>query len=115
MLRFLFIFQLPINQHPDFGPHAFVGPSTAFTAFHQDCYGTVDSVHYCHSGCNEVVMLKRLTHAEKLDAMKILFNCVRKDLDADKASLNVITEGPHGPKSVSSPNQFFTWCMRYFE
>ena len=76
LLCSLFPLQLMENEKVSYGPHVFVAQATSFTAFHQDCYGTVDSVHYCHSGCNEVVMLPSLNKAEKLKALEILFKHV---------------------------------------
>ena len=76
LLCSLFPLQLTNTEKVSYGPHVFVAPTTSFTSFHQDCYGTVDSVHHCHSGCNEIVMLPRLNQAKKLEALDILFEHV---------------------------------------
>ena len=78
--------QLEKDERPRLGPLFFVMLTTAFTGFHQDLFGSVDSVHYCHSGCNEVVMLCRLDQTEKLDALEILFRATQSDLDSKVAS-----------------------------
>ena len=97
----LFCAKLEEDERPAFGPLVFVASPNAFTGFHQDMYGTVDSVHYCHSGCNEVVMLRRLTDAQKKDAMQILFSKSPGDAAASDATTNVLTVLPHSPRSVS--------------
>ena len=50
----------------------YVTPPAAFTHFHQDGHGTVDSGHLCLSGYNEVVILRRLTERHKKHALMIL-------------------------------------------
>ncbi len=61
-------------------PNLYVTPPGAFTHFHQDGYGTVDSGHLCLSGYNEVVMLRRLDERHKKNALDILKS---KDCDYD--------------------------------
>jgi hypothetical protein len=60
------------NGRPFMGPNLYVTPPTSFTAFHQDGHGTVDSGHWCMTGYNEVVMLRRLTERHKCHAVKLL-------------------------------------------
>jgi hypothetical protein len=50
----------------------YITPPAAFTHFHQDGFGTVDSGHLCLSGYNEVVMLRRLDDRHKQKALQIL-------------------------------------------
>lgn len=57
---------------PFMGPNLYVTPPSAFTHLHQDGLGTVDSGHLCLSGCNEVVMLRRLTEQRKCHAIQLL-------------------------------------------
>jgi hypothetical protein len=54
------------------GPNLYATPPEAFTHFHQDGHGTVDSGHLVLSGTNEVVILRRLPEAHKLNAYKII-------------------------------------------
>ena len=54
------------------GPNMYVTPPAAFTHFHQDGHGTVDSGHLCLAGYNEVVILRRLTERHKKHALMIL-------------------------------------------
>lgn len=60
------------SGRPFMGPNLYVTPPTSFTAFHQDGHGTVDSGHWCMTGYNEVVMLRRLTERHKCHAVKLL-------------------------------------------
>ena len=85
----------------------FVAASNSYTGFHQDLYGTVDSVHYCHTGCNEVVMLGRLSDAQKMEAMRILFSQGHSKSGAKKFALNVLSDLPHSPTSVSKMSSYF--------
>lgn len=52
-------------------PNLYITPPAAFTHFHQDGFGTVDSGHLCLSGFNEVVMLRRLPEEHKRKALEI--------------------------------------------
>jgi len=60
------------NARPFMGPNMYLTPPAAFTHFHQDGHGTVDSGHLCLSGYNEVVILRRLTERHKKHALMIL-------------------------------------------
>ena len=60
------------NARPFMGPNLYVTPPAAFTHFHQDGHGTVDSGHLCLNGYNEVVMLRRLTERHKKHALLVL-------------------------------------------
>ena len=99
--------KLEEDEKPDLGPHVLVVASNSYTGFHQDLYGTVDSVHYCHTGCNEVVMLGRLSDAQKMEAMKILFSQGHSKSGAKKFALNVLSDLPHSPTSVSKMSSYF--------
>ena len=99
--------KLEEDEKPDLGPHVFVAASNSYTGFHQDLYGTVDSVHYCHTGCNEVVMLGRLSDAQKMEAMRILFSQGHSKSGAKKFALNVLSDLPHSPTSVSKMSSYF--------
>lgn len=54
------------------GPNVYVAPPGAFTAFHLDGGGTVDSGHQTVTGLNEVFMLRRLGPQPTEAAMEIL-------------------------------------------
>ncbi|KAL3799181.1 hypothetical protein ACHAW5_005458 [Stephanodiscus triporus] len=60
------------NGRPFMGPNLYLTPPTTFTNFHQDGHGTVDSGHWCLTGYNEVVMLRRLTERHKFHAVQLL-------------------------------------------
>ena len=60
------------NGRPFMGPNLYIAPPGAFTHFHQDGHGTVDSGHFCMSGFNEVVITRRLTERSKRHALRIL-------------------------------------------
>ena len=94
--------KLEEDEQPDLGPHVFVAASNSYTGFHQDLYGTVDSVHYCHTGFNEVVMLGRLSDAQKMEAIWILFSQAHSKSDAKKFVLNVLSDLTHSSTSVST-------------
>lgn len=51
---------MTVSSRPFFGPNLYLTVPGAFTGFHMDGNGTVDSGHSCISGPNEVVMLRRL-------------------------------------------------------
>jgi len=54
---------------PAVGPNIYVTPCGAFTAFHQDGHGTIDSGHTCLSGFNEVIMFRRMSQDLKKQVM----------------------------------------------
>lgn len=64
--------QLPRSAVPFMGPNLYMAPGGAFTGFHQDGTGTVDSGHSCLTGYNEVVMLRRLPENHKVYAMSFV-------------------------------------------
>ncbi len=51
-----------------FGPLIYAGVGGAFTPFHEDGLGTVDSGHLCLTGYNDVVILRRLEGDARKDA-----------------------------------------------
>jgi hypothetical protein len=65
MLRYDVLFAHCIGE-------AYITPPGAFTHFHQDGNGTVDSAHIVLEGYNEVVMLRRLPEEHKWRAVSIL-------------------------------------------
>lgn len=54
------------------GPMFYIGTGGAFTSFHEDGVGAVDSVHLNITGCNEVIILRRLTGEQREHASQIL-------------------------------------------
>lgn len=62
-----------VNEYgrPPIGPNLYLTPPGAFTWFHEDGHGTVDSGHQCLRGRNEVVMLKRMDAEQKTEALKV--------------------------------------------
>ena len=69
-------------------PNLYITPPAAFTHFHQDGFGTVDSGHLCLSGYNEVVMLRRLPEDHKRNALNFLHDHKRsKDFKNSDAFL----------------------------
>ena len=99
--------KLKEDENTGLGPHVFVDASNSYTGFYQDLYGTVDSVHYCHSGCNEVVILGRLSDTQKMEAMRILFSQAHSKSDAQKFALNVLSDLTHSSTSVSKLSSYF--------
>jgi hypothetical protein len=64
--------QLPEQCRRKLGPYLYHTPPGTFTQLHQDGNGTVDSLHYCHKGFNEVLMMPRGTDKQMNEATKIL-------------------------------------------
>jgi len=54
------------------GPNLYKTPPGAFTHFHQDGHGTVDSGHLNIEGFNEVVMMRRMDELHKRHALHLL-------------------------------------------
>jgi hypothetical protein len=63
---------LPEDSRRALGPNAYISAPDAYTHFHRDGHGTVDSGHFVVSGYNEVVILRRLTWRHTQHAMKLL-------------------------------------------
>jgi len=61
--------QMSAGSCPAVGPNIYVTPCGAFTAFHQDGHGTIDSGHTCLSGFNEVIMFRRMSQDLKKQVM----------------------------------------------
>jgi hypothetical protein len=83
------------------GPNLYITPPGAFTKFHQDGHGTVDSGHQCLRGYNEVVMLRRLTETHKINAIRILNG---KDSSIDE--YDALYGLPHAEKFVRCITSF---------
>jgi hypothetical protein len=73
-------------------------PPEAFTHFHQDGHGTVDSGHQCLSGYNEIVILRRLTERHKRHALQLLNGEVKR---RGKSKYDGLYGLPHGDGYVS--------------
>lgn len=56
------------------GPNYYITVPHAFTALHEDGHGTVDSMHCCLGGHNEVVMVRRMNESYKKHVYEILTN-----------------------------------------
>lgn len=54
------------------GPLLYVGVGGAYTKFHEDGSGTVDSGHLCLCGFNDVIILRRLDGTRRTNAAAIL-------------------------------------------
>lgn len=57
----------------------YISPGGAFTHFHLDGHGTVDSGHYVVDGFNEVVILSRLPERHKFNAVDIMNNTLKSN------------------------------------
>lgn len=95
--------QITSSGRPFMGPNLYVTSPRSFTHFHQDGHGTVDSGHFCCSGFNEVIMLRRLTERHKQHALSLLNGASKY-----KALYNL----PHGDTLVRAWNgyQSLTVC-----
>jgi len=83
------------------GPNLYITPPSAFTHFHQDGFGTVDSGHLCLAGYNEIVMLRRLPLYHKVKAMNILTSRYFSN-DPTMPQYDGLHKLPHGSDNVSS-------------
>lgn len=81
------------NGRPFMGPNCYITPPAAFTHFHQDGHGTVDSGHCCLSGFNEVVMLRRLPERHKRHALRFLTGTYKKN---SGSTFEALYNLPHG-------------------
>lgn len=88
------------NGRPFMGPNMYITPPGAFTHFHQDGHGTVDSGHFCLSGFNEVVMTRRLTERAKRHALRILTGSYKQ---AKGPSYEGLYDLPHGDNLGEKP------------
>jgi hypothetical protein len=82
------------------GPNLYITPPGGFTHFHQDGHGTVDSGHFCMSGYNEVVILRRLTERHKKHALWILTRD-RKSSTSGQDFYDGLYQLPHDDNLVS--------------
>jgi hypothetical protein len=82
----------------------YITPPAAFTHFHQDGHGTVDSGHLCINGYNEVVMLRRLTERHKKHALLILTGNRKAAGKQEQRQryFDGLYQEPHGDGLVSS-------------
>lgn len=87
-----------VNGRPFMGPNVYITPPASFTHFHQDGHGTVDSGHFCVSGYNEVILLRRLTERHKRHALRLLTGGDRKGAPHTFEALYNL---PHGDGLVS--------------
>ncbi len=91
------------------GPNMYLTPPGAFTSFHQDGHGTVDSGHTCIAGYNEVVMLRRLPEDHKCNAIRYMSKKVER-------GRKPLYEAPHDRvqvrmRAISSPNTLLSWLQ----
>jgi hypothetical protein len=91
--------QISGDGRPFMGPNLHVTPTGSFTQFHQVGHGTVDSSHFCVSGFNEVVMIRRLTERHKLHAADLLRG--DRDREGSSSSFGVLYNLPHADTLVS--------------
>ena len=84
------------------GPNLYVTPPRAFTHFHQDGHGTVDSGHVCITGYNEVVILRRLTERHKKHALWLLTGNQADQKSKNPIHFDGLYEEPHGDGLVRS-------------
>merc|ERR1712151_277541 len=80
---------------PFMGPNIYITPPSSFTHFHQDGYGTVDSIHVCLSGYNEVVIVRRMTEERKRHALYLLKGGDRFDISSQR-TYDGLYGLPHG-------------------
>jgi len=93
--------QVATSARPFMGPNLYLTPPGAFTHFHQDGHGTVDSGHQCLAGYNEVVMLRRMSEDRKLHSLEILNeSCVRREGDRGYDAMYGL---PHGDENGEKP------------
>lgn len=91
ILRFI-----PEQGRPFMGPNVYATPPGAFTWFHQDGNGTVDSGHQSLTGLNEVIMLQRLGEEQKQAALTAL---------ADGHAYGLRTKAHEGDEKPGWPSQ----------
>lgn len=77
------------------GPNLYITPPLSFTHFHQDGFGTVDSIHVCLSGYNEVVIVRRMTEERKKHALYLLSRGDRCDIPTHR-TYDGLYDLPHG-------------------
>eukprot|EP00956_Cyclotella_meneghiniana_P018990 scaffold32176_cov58-Cyclotella_meneghiniana.AAC.1 len=64
---------IPESDRPDMGPLMFITTSGPVTSAHLDGKGTIDSIHCCIEGLNEVLIFRRLEYNDSLKLMAQLF------------------------------------------
>jgi len=91
---------VPDTCIPDMGPNLYRTRPGAFTTFHQDGHGTVDSGHLSVEGYNQVVMLRRMDATHKTHALHILSGADRrKDIQITAQTLYI---EPHDDNIIKS-------------
>jgi hypothetical protein len=70
--KFCLLKYLRHEARPYMGPDIFLGVPGAYTRFHVDGAGTVDSGHWCISGFNEVIMFRKLPEKKQADLLRFL-------------------------------------------
>ena len=100
------------NGRPFMGPNFYLAPTPgAFTAFHQDGHGTVDSGHCCLGGFNEVVMLRRLPERHKRHALRFLTGSYKKNAGGTFEALYNLPHGDGlGEKPIWPDNEAIEKC-----
>jgi len=91
------------NARPFMGPNMYITPPAAFTHFHQDGHGTVDSGHFCLKGYNEVILLRRLTERHKKHALMILTGNFLNNGDKTHDYFDALYQVPHGDELGEKP------------
>jgi hypothetical protein len=91
------------SARPFMGPNMYITPPAAFTHFHQDGHGTVDSGHLCIHGYNEIIMLRRLTERHKKHALWILSGKPTDASDANPSYFDGLYSEPHGDNLGAKP------------
>jgi hypothetical protein len=107
LASFVLFAKVSKRGRPFMGPNLYITPPGGFTHFHQDGHGTVDSGHFCMSGYNEVVILRRLTERHKKHALWIL----TRDRKSSKSGLDFydgLYQLPHDDNLVSIPCNYLS-------
>lgn len=114
MLTRLDAAQVTSTARPFMGPNLYVTPPAAFTHFHQDGHGTVDSGHLCLRGYNEVVILRRLTERHKQHSLMILTGNLggNKKQKSFPTYFDGLYQEPHGDLLVSGNKTLFDCSSR---
>ena len=96
-------------MRPAMGPLLYAAAVGCFTQFHLDGYGSVDAMHLCVTGYNEVIVLGRLVRHEMIAALMILTGLSQEDVT------KMVDGAPHdgGLLSLAMPtNQQVEACRK---